>query len=460
MKDTIVALSTPQGEGAIGVIRLSGVNSIPIVDKVFYGKNLNKVEGNTVHYGKIKNEEDIVIDECLATVFKSPRSYTKEDIIEISCHGSSYILDQVIQLLVRQGARLALRGEFTLRAFLNGQLDLSQAEAVADLIASESATSHELAMKQLRGGISDEIKTLRKRLIKFASLIELENDFGEEDVSFADPSELKKIVKEIQNKIAPLISSFSYGNAIKKGIPVAIIGETNVGKSTLLNAILQEEKAIVSDIPGTTRDVIEDVLQLDGILFRFIDTAGIRNTEDKIESLGIERTLDQISKAKIILFVAEINEDYKSIVEKFNEIEITSDQEVLILINKADTYDHKCHAYDIEEAISTAAGRTKTLLISAKNNTGIDQLKSALIHTFKQASNQEDAVISSLRHYEALQATQQSLDTVINGIDGQIPTDLIAIDIRHAMASLGVISGEIYTDDLLDSIFRDFCIGK
>ncbi len=460
LNDTIVALSTPPGVGAIGVIRLSGSDAIEIVSQAFHGSDLCKAEGYTVHFGKLIDDSGRIVDECLATVFRAPRSYTKEDTVEISCHGSPYIIDQVIQLFLRKGVRLAERGEFTKRAFLHGQLDLSQAEAVADLIAADSAGSHDLAMKQLRGRISTDIAELRTRLIKFASLIELENDFGEEDVTFANRKDLRQLVEDIQQTIAPLIASFAYGNAIKKGVPVAIVGETNVGKSTLLNALLQEEKAIVSDIAGTTRDVIEDTMVIDDILFRFVDTAGIRETTDTIESLGIARTMEQVTKAKIVLYMAVLDEDHQQIVAQYKALDIGPDQQSIIILNKADQYHHSCHSYDIEEAVSTLTGRVKTLIISAKNNTGINALKSELVTMIRSQKPSEDTVLTNLRHFEAMRDTQSSLTDVLRALDTDLPSDLIAIDIRHAMNALGAISGEIYTDDLLDSIFRDFCIGK
>lgn len=459
LNDTIIALSTPQGEGAIGVIRLSGKEAIALTDSVFKGQNLTKVDGNTVHYGKIVKDENI-IDECLATVFKAPRSYTKENVIEISCHGSSYIIQKIIELLLSKGARLATPGEFTLRAFLNGQMDLPQAEAIADLIASKSESQHEIAMHQMRGGVSKLIAGLRGQLIEFASLIELENDFGEEDVEFADRTKLQELVQEILRVIQELKTSFQYGNAVKEGVPVAIIGAPNVGKSTLLNALLNDDRAIVSDIAGTTRDVIEDQIQIEGILFRFIDTAGLRETEDTIERIGIQKTMEQSEKAKIILYVAEIEEDHTHIIAEFNKINIRPDQKVIILLNKADDF-HACHQYDVEEAVSTLTSRTPTISISAKERTHIDKLKHQLITIIQKSKlNASNTILSNSRHYESLHQTSVSLEKVIEGLGAGIPSDLIAMDIRHGLHHLGEISGEISTDDLLDKIFRDFCIGK
>jgi len=454
----IIALATPTGKGAIGIIRLSGTEVIELVDRYFFGKNLSQVEGHSVHYGKIKKEDGQILDECLATVFRAPRSYTKEDIVELSCHGSHYILQEIIQLFTRNGVRMALPGEFTMRAFLHGQLDLTQAEAVADLIASNSKTQHQLAMDQMRGGFSKMIKSLRKKLIKFASLIELENDFGEEDVEFADRTELIASVDETALVISDLIDSFAMGNAIKEGIPVAIVGQPNVGKSTLLNALLQEDKAIISNIPGTTRDVIEDTIQIEGLIFRFIDTAGIRETQDEIETIGIERTMQQLEKARIVLFLDDIHEEYQDIVARFKALKIKAEQSAIILLTKTDTF-HTCHRYDVEEAVSTMTGRTKTIAISATKNEGIDVLKKELVARSVHKDSSQ-IIISNNRHLQALQETQTALQKVKEGLQNGIPSDLIAIDIRHAMHHLGAISGEISTDDLLDSIFRDFCIGK
>lgn len=455
----IVALATPQGSGAIAVIRLSGENTISIVDS-FFSNTLDDKVGNTVHYGKLYNEAKEIIDECLVTIFRAPRSYTKEESVEISCHGSSYIINEVIQLFLRNGVRNANPGEFTMRAFLNGQLDLTQAEAVADLIASDSKAAHDIAMHQLRGGFSIMIKSLREKLIKFASLIELENDFGEEDVEFANRDELISLVQKNLELIKELRDSFALGNAIKEGVAVAIIGQPNVGKSTLLNTLLQEEKAIVSPIAGTTRDVIEDAIQIEGILYRFIDTAGLRETADAIETIGIQRAHEQIAKAKIILFLVEITEDHTSIVNEYKKLNIDTHQQSVILLNKSDDF-HGCHAYDVEEAVSTQLGRMPVLAISAKEKKHIDKLKSILVRLVTQGSlSNNSLVVSNARHYDILTNTNESLQAVIEGLKNNVASDMVAIDIRHALHYLGEISGEISTDDLLDSIFRDFCIGK
>ncbi len=459
--ETIIAISTPPGAGAIGVIRLSGPQAISIADSFFYGKNLTKAKGNTVHYGKIKNAQDVILDECVATVFRAPRSYTKEDVVEFSCHGSDYILSEVIKLFLTSNVRLAEPGEYTMRSYLNGQMDLTQAEAVADLIAAKSKAQHSIAMNQLRGGFSTLLQEIRKKLIKFASLIELENDFGEEDVEFADRENLKSLVTNILETITELKGSFNYGNALKDGIPVAIVGHPNAGKSTLLNVLLNEDKAIVSAIAGTTRDVIEDTITLDGILYRFIDTAGLRQTDDEVEKMGIARTQTQISKAQIILFLAEIKDDYKSIISDFKTLKAEDQDKAIIVLTKSDLYDHTCHSYDIEESVSTLTGRKPTILISSTGHKNIDRLLSLLKNNVEShAAHGQEVIISNLRHYQALDQTELSLSKVLEGLSHQLPSDIVALDIRHALHHLGEITGEIQTDDLLDSIFRDFCIGK
>ncbi len=459
LQDTIVAIATPQGEGAIGIIRLSGPNAISLADTYFYGSNLVKAEGNTVHYGKLKNDDGVMLDECLATVFKAPKSYTKEDVVEFACHGSSYILKSVIKLFLSNGARLAEPGEFTMRAYLNGQMDLSQAEAVADLIASDTASQHALAIDQMRGGFSKMIAALREKLIEFASLIELENDFSEEDVEFADRDSLKQLVQKILTTISELKQSFDYGNAIKEGIPVAIIGKPNVGKSTLLNALLNEDKAIISAIPGTTRDVIEDTIQMDGMLFRFIDTAGIRETNDEIESMGIARSKEQLSKAKLVIYVCEIQADHQAIINDYIALGVTNNQRGVIVLNKTDTF-HACHSYDVEEATSTLLNRMPVIAMSAKEKTHLDRLQKELVKAVELQNAVSQTIVSNLRHYEALDKASLSLAKVIEGLDGGISSDFVAMDIRHALQYLGEISGQISTDDLLDSIFSNFCIGK
>jgi len=457
LDDTIVALSTPSGVGAIAMIRLSGPKAISITDKIFVGKKLQSQETHTIHFGKIIDGTEVV-DEVLVSLFKNPQSYTGQDTTEISCHGSPYISEYIIKLCIKSGARTANPGEFTMRAFLNGQLDLSQAEAVADLISSETHAQHELAINQMRGGYSDMIKSLRDQLIEFASLLELENDFSEEDVEFADRGALVKLITNIKTLIAELLQSFDYGNAIKEGIPVAIIGKPNVGKSTLLNALLNEDRAIISATPGTTRDVIEDTIQLDGILFRFIDTAGIRDTQDEIESMGITKTKQQIEKARIILYIDEIKEDHNEIIAEFKKHDL-HEKDTIILLNKIDDF-HKCHSYDVEEAVSTLTQRTPTIAISAKDGKHIDKLKTSLTDLIAATKSSSSVVVSNLRHHEALHHADTALQKVLDGLAQNISSDFLALDIRHALSSLGEISGEVSTDDLLDSIFRNFCIGK
>jgi len=465
--DTIIALSTPPGAGAIGVIRISGPNTIAVVDEVFHGRNLTKVEGNTVHFGKIKDENDKMIDECLATVFKAPRSYTKEDVIEISCHGSSYIIEQIIQLFLRKGVRHAERGEFTLRAFMNGQLDLSQAEAVADLIASNNEGSHELAMKQMRGGFSDEISELRQELIDFAALIELELDFGEEDVEFADRGRLEKLVAKIKDVIKRLIDSFHLGNVIKNGVATVIAGRPNAGKSTLLNALLNEERAIVSDIAGTTRDTIEESLNIQGINFRLIDTAGIRKAQDAIEKIGVDKTMEKISESTVVIYVFDVWEskpqDLWDDLESYLNKDLGGFQNLrglstLFVANKMDLNPYaKPEEYYKEGLISV----DNLITASALNKMNIDSLKDLLYKTvIDNPELMDQTIVSNSRHYDSLHKAYESLDAVLNGLTGGLTGDFIAMDIRQGLHHLGEITGEIYTDDLLDSIFTRFCIGK
>jgi tRNA modification GTPase len=461
LEDTILALSTPSGEGAIGVIRLSGKEAISIANKVFKGKDLLQVEANTLHFGSIIDPSSKnVIDEVVVGIFKAPRSYTGENVVEISCHGSSYILKKVIELLSHAGARMATRGEFTLRAFLNGKMDLSQAEAVADLIASENKGSHDLAMKQMRGGFTNQISLLRQELIDFAALIELELDFSEEDVVFADRTKLANLVNNIQSVIKKLLDSFMLGNAIKKGVPIAIIGKPNVGKSTLLNALLNEERAIVSDIPGTTRDVIEDALVIDGIQFRMIDTAGIRKTTDTIESIGISKTMEQIEKAQIVLYVHDIRDDHRDIADQINQLSLEQNQHLIVMLNKADLIENMCSAFDIEEAVSTLSGRIPVIAFSAKNKTSLDRLTNLLVEKVKSGIDHNSTIVTNARHFEALDQAYQSLDDVLTGLNTGVTGDFIAMDIRRSLHHLGSITGEIHTEELLGSIFGRFCIGK
>lgn len=447
-QEAICALATPSGVGAIAVIRVSGDATFSIVNQIFRGKDLTKVASHTVHFGTIR-EGNAIIDEVLVAVFKTPTSFTKEDTIEISCHGSDYIIRQILKLLVKNGARLARPGEFTQRAFLNGQFDLVQAEAVADLIAADSAASHRTALNQLRGGFSQKLATLREELIHFASMVELELDFGEEDVEFADRDDLKALIHSLQRTISPLIDSFDYGNALKEGVPVAIIGAPNVGKSTLLNALLNEEKAIVTAIAGTTRDVIEDVLYIDGMKFRIIDTAGIRETEDVVESIGIERSKRAMNQADIVVMLFDSEETHSEVEDLAATLE--GKKKVIWVKNKVDLTSSR------GEPSHGGAGEVK---ISAKTGEGIEDLKKALVAANYSANAASDTVITNLRHYEHLVKTQQALSDVLDGLETGITGDFLAQDIRLALHHLGEITGQIVNDDLLANIFSKFCIGK
>jgi len=460
--DTIIALATPAGVGAISVIRLSGENSIDIVDAFFRsvkkGKSIKNQKTHTIHLGHII-QNDIVLDEVLVSVFKNPNSYTGENVIEISCHGSSFIQQEIIQLFLQNGCRIADNGEFTMRAFLNGKMDLSQAEAVADVIASNSAASHQMAIQQMRGGITNELKELRVQLLDFAALIELELDFSGEDVEFADRTKFKELVAKITFVLKRLIDSFSFGNAMKYGIPVAIIGEPNVGKSTLLNTLLNEEKAIVSDIAGTTRDAIEDEIIINGVAFRFIDTAGIRETEDIIESIGIKKSYEKADNAQLIIFLIDANKFIHSSTEFLREIEIIKERfpnkRLLVIANKVDTL--SCHDTSILESEID-----NLILLSAKNKTGIEALKTELTSLVNiGALSNNETIVTNSRHFEALNNALTAISSVQQGIDLEIGTDLFSIDIRECLRHLGNITGEYDVDkDILGHIFGNFCIGK
>jgi tRNA modification GTPase len=461
-QDTIIALATPSGVGAISVIRLSGENAIPIVDANFRSvkksKTLATQKTHTIHLGHIISN-DSILDEVLVAIFKNPRSYTGENVVEISCHGSRFIQQEIIQLFLKNGCRMADNGEFTMRAFLNGKMDLSQAEAVADVIASNSAASHQMAIQQMRGGITNELKELRAQLLDFAALIELELDFSGEDVEFADRTKFKELVTKITFVLKRLIDSFAFGNAMKNGIPVAIIGEPNVGKSTLLNTLLNEEKAIVSDIAGTTRDAIEDELIIDGVAFRFIDTAGIRETEDVIESIGIKKAYEKADNAQLIIFLIDSNkftyssdnflQEIKTIKERF------PNKRLLVIANKVDTL--SCHDSSILQSEIE-----NLILLSAKNKTGINELKSeltSLVNTGALSNN--ETIVTNSRHFEALNNALSAITSVQQGIDLEIGTDLFSIDIRECLRHLGNITGEYDVDrDILGHIFGNFCIGK
>ena len=456
--DTICAPASPPGSGAIAVIRLSGSNAFDICSKIFDPANkeldVSKPKPNSIHFGTIVDKGEIV-DEVLVSFFKAPHSYTGENAVEISCHGSVYIQQRIIEMLLKNGARMADAGEFSMRAFLHGKFDLSQAEAVADLIASESKSAHRIAMQQLRGTYSNKIKELRSSLLNFASLIELELDFAEEDVEFADRREFIELVKTIKAEIERLIHSFKVGNVLKEGIPVAIAGKPNVGKSTLLNALLQEDKAIVSDIPGTTRDVIEDRINLQGTLFRFIDTAGIRQSSDTIEKLGIERTYDQIKKASIILYLIENKNDIntddirREMLDAGIDLDNT-EQKLIVLLNKSDLIENQINSDDKLQIIS----------ISAKEHMGIQELEEALLDYVRSFDIQSGSIVTNARHIQAFENANAALERVLQAFEADIPTDLVAIDVRDALYHLGSITGEITTDELLGNIFGKFCIGK
>ena len=458
----ICAIATAPGMGAIAVIRLSGKGCIEICDRIFVSpsyKKLVDVLPNTIHFGKIVNKEEL-IDEVLISVFHAPHSFTGEDSIEISCHGSVYIQQRILQLLISSGARLAAPGEFTQRAFLNGKMDLSQAEAVADLIASSSAAAHKMALSQMRGGFSDELMKLRMELLHITSLLELELDFSEEDVEFADRSELRNIAVGIDTLISRLCASFSLGNVIKNGIPVAIVGNTNVGKSTLLNALLKEDRAIVSDIEGTTRDVIEDTINLQGITFRFIDTAGIRHTDDQVENMGIERTFFKIEQARIVLFLIDATKNTEQFFPYYTRVKehLGSDARLLILLNKTDQTDS---ADMILSQIMSLSSGEKILPIAAKTGYNIHHLVDELVSTINlNALHSGDVIVSNARHYEALSHARLAIERVIAGLDSHLSGEFVSQDIRECLHYLGEITGQITTDEVLGNIFKNFCIGK
>jgi len=460
-QDTIVALATPSGSGAIAIIRLSGKDAIAIADSCFQSvknnKSLKDQVTHTIHLGHII-EDKRVYDEVLVSVFKNPNSYTGEDVVEVSCHGSAYIQQEIIQLFLRKGCRMANAGEFTLRAFLNGKLDLSQAEAVADLIASDNEASHQIAMQQMRGGFSSEIAKLREELLNFASLIELELDFAEEDIEFADRTQFKSLVDRIVFVLKRLIDSFAVGNVIKNGIPVAIVGEPNVGKSTLLNALLNEERAIVSDIAGTTRDTIEDELSIGGIGFRFIDTAGIRETEDVVESIGIKKTFEKIEQSQVTIYLFDSTKgitDLKSIQIELEKIKNKYPQKPLLIIaNKIDLLD--------DSQLATLQQQIEGVqLLSAKTGFGVEQLTDSLLNLINTgALRNNETIVTNTRHYDALLKAFEEVQKVKYGLDSGLSGDLLAIDIRQTLYHFGEITGEITNDDLLGNIFANFCIGK
>jgi len=463
-EETICAPATAIG-GAIAVIRISGQQSLSICDKIFYPlDNVIKLvnqKGFTVVYGEIRSGVEI-IDDVLLSIFRAPHSYTGENSVEISCHASPYIIRKILELLIINGAGTAKPGEFTQRAFFNGKMDLSQAEAVADIIASKTSRSHSVALNQMRGGFSAEISSLRFELLNFASLIELELDFGEEEVEFADRNELEAIIRRVKELADKLAASFMLGNALKNGIPVAIVGKPNSGKSTLLNALLMEERAIVSEFPGTTRDTIEDTIVIDGIEYRFIDTAGLRDTSDIIEAMGIKKTHEKIYQASVILLIDEITEPADSINKRADSIRdmiIGSEKRLVILVNKTDTISDNRQT-ELENMIKLEEKDT-LLFISAREKSGLDELRSRLSDVvIKERLSSDDVIITNIRHYEALLHVSESLGRVISGLEEHISEDLIAIDIRHAIHYLGEITGEITSDEILGNIFRNFCIGK
>lgn len=454
-QNTIVALATPSGAGAIAIIRLSGKDAITIAAEIFNsisGKELTKQKSHTVHLGNIVDGSRI-IDEVLATVFKNPNSYTGENVVEFSCHGSSYIQQEIIQLLLRKGCRMATAGEFTLQAFLNGKMDLSQAEAVADLIASDSKASHQLAIQQMRGGFSTEIEELRIQLLNFASLIELELDFSEEDVEFANREEFQKLIKKITVLLKKLIDSFATGNVLKNGIPVAIVGRPNSGKSTLLNSLLNEERAIVSNIAGTTRDTIEDEITIGGIRFRFIDTAGLRDTTDKIEKIGVERALEKLEKSSIYIYLFDSTE--MSVVEVKEELDsFTTNSKQLIVANKIDKASK-------EEVAAINNSDFSFLTISAKSKDSLGTLTNSLLDIAGiEVLNSNQLMVTNSRHYDVLTKSLEEIYKVQEGINNHLTGDLLAIDLRQALYFLGEITGHVSNDDLLGNIFANFCIGK
>ncbi|RLD27993.1 MAG: tRNA uridine-5-carboxymethylaminomethyl(34) synthesis GTPase MnmE [Bacteroidetes bacterium] len=454
--DNIIALATPSGVGAIAVIRISGKDALTICQSFFKsvsGIRLSNQKTHTIHFGHIV-DKDRVIDEVLVSIFKDPHSYTGENVVEISCHGSLYIQQEIIQLFLLNGCRTANPGEFTLRAFLNGKLDLSQAEAVADLISSENEASHQVAMQQMRGGFSNQIKALRDELLNFASLIELELDFAEEDVEFANRAQFKDLISRIIGVLKRLIESFAIGNVIKKGIPVAIVGKPNVGKSTLLNALLNEEKAIVSEIAGTTRDAIEDELIIDGISFRFIDTAGIRDTEDVIETIGIKKTFEKIEQSQVVMYLFDASENKNSLEEITKIQKKFPEKHLVIIANKVDKLS-KSEIVNLKSSIENLD------LLSAKTAEGVEALKTKLLEFVNTGVlKNNDTIITNSRHYDALLKALGEIQKVQQGMDSGLSGDLLAIDIRQALYHFGEITGEITTDELLGNIFANFCIGK
>lgn len=447
---TIAAPATGPG-GAIALIRLSGPQAIVLTESVF-SKPLAQAGGYSVHYGTI-SDDDRILDEVLVTLFRAPKSYTGEDMVEIYCHGSSYITGEILSLLIRRGAVPATAGEFTQRAFLNGKLDLSQAEAVADLIASESRAAHRIALNQMRGGYAAELAGLRNKLLHVTSLLELELDFSEEDVEFADRTELERLLNEILNRCRALAGSFRTGNVLKNGVPVAIVGAPNAGKSTLLNRLLGEERAIVSDIAGTTRDYLEETMSIEGIRFRFIDTAGLRHTEDTIEALGIERTRERIERSALVVLLISEPLSSKEVEEQIRSLQLTEEQRLILVLNKSDRWE--------TAPLAGKLGSHRTVVrMSARSGEGIEALKKLLVDSVGSEIQDDSLVVSNVRHYEALMHASEALERAVWGLQTGISGDLISEEIRQVLHHLGTITGEITTDDILGNIFSKFCIGK
>ncbi|MTB52302.1 tRNA uridine-5-carboxymethylaminomethyl(34) synthesis GTPase MnmE [Lewinella sp. W8] len=464
-QEIIVAIATPPGEGAIGVIRLSGAGCIELLDPFFSARPLVEAKPRYAYFGLLTDRDGQPVDEVVLTLYRAPASYTGEDAVEISCHGSPYILSRVVQLCIDAGARSARPGEFSQRAFLNGKLDLSQAEAVADLIASQSAAAHRIALGQLRGGVSNEIKELRQKLIDFASLIELELDFSEEDVEFADRGQLKELVLRIRERIKALTTSFKLGNAIKKGITTVIAGRPNAGKSTLLNALLNEERAIVSNVPGTTRDTIEENLVIGGVNFRLIDTAGIREASDAIEAIGVERALEKVKSSQVLLYVFDVIETSPEVLQADLDRLYKEDLQLVVVANKMDLnpYTKFDHYFGEQYGGKWTVSKDRFVPIVAKSRSNLAYLEETMLAaaTGGQGALEEQAVIlSNARHYDALRRADEALERVLQGLDTGLSQDFVAMDIRQSLRELGEITGEITTDDLLGNIFSNFCIGK